>query len=166
MTSPFMARALELARQAALLGEVPVGAVVVHEGEIVGEGMNRREIDGDPLAHAEIRALAEASKRLGRWRLSGTTMIVTLEPCFMCAGALVNARVDRLVYGAADPKAGAVTSLAAVCSDARLNHRLDVVAGVEAEACGAVLKSFFQALRERRSSGRDAGGGADGGTQP
>lgn len=144
-----MDRALELAREAAALGEVPVGAVVVHDGVIVGEGMNRREIDADPLAHAEIAALAQAARRLGRWRLSGATMFVTLEPCFMCAGALVNARVDRLVYGAADPKAGAVTSLAAVCTDARLNHRLDVVGGVQAEPCGAVLKAFFSSLRRR-----------------
>jgi tRNA(adenine34) deaminase len=145
-----MARALELAREAAALGEVPVGAVVVHDGLVVGEGMNRREIDRDPLAHAEILALARAAKTLGRWRLSGTTMFVTLEPCFMCAGALVNARVDRLVYGAADPKAGAVCSLGAVCNDARLNHRLEVVAGVEGAACAELLKGFFKDLRRGR----------------
>lgn len=146
----FMERALELAREAAALGEVPVGAVVVVDGEIVGEGMNRRELDKDPLAHAEILALAQASRKLGRWRLSGASMIVTLEPCFMCAGALVNARVDRLVYGATDPKAGAVTSLGAVCTDARLNHRLEVHGGVLKDACGEVLKSFFQNLRARK----------------
>lgn len=143
-------RCLALAEQAAALGEVPVGAVVVHEGTVVGEGYNRREIDADPLAHAEIAALAQASRRLARWRLSGCTLYVTLEPCFMCAGALVNARVDRLVFGALDPKAGAVSSLAAVCTDARLNHRLSVTGGILDVECAAVLKRFFAGLRERR----------------
>lgn len=147
-----MRRALELARAAAALGEVPVGAVVVHDNHVVGEGMNRRETDRDPLGHAEVLALHAAARTLGRWRLSGTTMYVTLEPCFMCAGALVNARVDRLVYGAVDPKAGAVMSLATVCTDPRLNHRLEVVAGIEAEACGRALKDFFASLRARRAT--------------
>lgn len=146
-----MQRALALAAEAASLGEVPVGAVVVHDGVIVGEGMNRRELDRDPLAHAEVRALDAAAKQLGRWRLSGTCLYVTLEPCFMCAGALVNARVDRLVYGTVDPKAGAVASLATVCTDARLNHRMEVVAGVEGDACAQVLKEFFASLRARRA---------------
>lgn len=149
----FMARCLELAHEAAALGEVPVGCVVVHDGNIVGEGMNRREIDRDPLAHAELQAIAKAARHLGRWRLSGTTLYVTLEPCFMCAGALVNARVDRVVYGAVDAKAGATTSLANVCSDARLNHRLTVDGGVLAEPCGDVLKQFFAARRGRASLG-------------
>jgi tRNA(adenine34) deaminase len=148
----FMRRALELAREAAKLGEVPVGAVVVHDGSIVGEGMNRREVDADPLAHAEIAAIAHASRTLKRWRLSGCTLVVTLEPCFMCAGALVNARIDRLVYGALDPKAGAVSSLANVCDDARLNHRLGVTAGVLGDECGAVLREFFASLRQRGPS--------------
>lgn len=143
-------RCLALAEQAAALGEVPVGAVVVHEGVVVGEGYNRREVDRDPLAHAELRALAQAAARLGRWRLSGCTLYVTLEPCFMCAGALVNARVDRLVYGAKDPKAGAVESLGAVCADARLNHRMQITSGVLEAECGAVLSGFFARLRERR----------------
>ena len=158
----FMVRALELARDAASRGEVPVGAVVVHEGRVVGEGANRRETDADPLGHAELIALAAAAKSLGRWRLSGTTMIVTLEPCFMCAGALVNARVDRLVFGALDPKAGAVASLAAVCTDARLNHRLAVTGGVLAEPCGAVLREFFRARRSATatSTSTPGGGGA------
>ncbi len=145
----FMRRALALAAEARALGEVPVGAVVVVDGEIVGEGMNRREVDLDPLGHAEIRAIAAASRALGRWRLSGATLVVTLEPCFMCAGALVNARIDRLVYGATDEKAGAVASLARVCDDPRLNHRLDVTAGVLADECGAALKDFFASLRAR-----------------
>ena len=145
----WMRRALALAEQARALGEVPVGAIVVHDGVVVGEGYNRREIDGDPLAHAELAAIAAASATLGRWRLSGCTLVVTLEPCFMCAGALVNARVDRLVYGAIDPKAGAVCSLGHVCDDARLNHRLAITAGVLADECSAVLTSFFAALRRR-----------------
>jgi tRNA(adenine34) deaminase len=145
-----MRRCLALAAEAQALGEVPIGCVVVHEGVVVGEGFNRREVDHDPLGHAEIRAIAQAAARLGRWRLSGCTLYVTLEPCFMCAGALVNARVDRLVYGALDPKAGAVASLGAVCSDARLNHRMQITGGVLEAECGAVLKAFFQRLRDRR----------------
>lgn len=145
----FMREALALAEQAAAIGEVPVGAVVVMGGSIVGRGFNRREIDRDPLAHAEVLALKEACAALGRWRLTGATMVVTLEPCFMCAGALVNARLDRVVYGAPDPKAGAVGSLANVCADPRLNHRLVVEGGVLAEECGAVLRAFFAALRRR-----------------
>lgn len=143
----FMQRCLALADEAATLGEVPVGSVVVHGGVIVGEGMNRREIDKDPLAHAELLALRAAARHLDRWRLTGATLYVTLEPCFMCAGALVNARVDRVVYGALDPKAGATASLATVCSDVRLNHRLVVDGGVLADPCSAVLKRFFAARR-------------------
>ena len=146
-----MQEALALALAAAALGEVPVGAVVVHAGVVVGRGMNLREMDNDPLAHAEMLALREASRTLGRWRLSGCTLVVTLEPCFMCAGAIVNARVDRLVYGAVDPKAGAVTSLAAVCTDVRLNHRVDVTGRVEDAACAQALKSFFAERRNRRT---------------
>ena len=149
----YMARALELAHEAAAIGEVPVGAVVVHDGVVIGEGKNRREAEHDPLGHAEVVAIGHAARSLGRWRLSGSTLYVTLEPCFMCAGALVNARVDRLVYGALDPKAGAVASLAHVCSDPRLNHRLVVDAGVLAEPCGDVLRSFFAARRSRAPTG-------------
>lgn len=145
----FMDQALALAADAAAMGEVPVGAIVVVDGAVVGRGANRREIDKDPLAHAELLAIGEARRALGRWRLSGATLYATLEPCFMCAGALVNARVDRLVYGALDPKAGAVASLAQVCTDARLNHRLIVEGGVRAEECGRVLKEFFGTLRRR-----------------
>ena len=145
-----MQRALALAAEAATAGEVPVGAVVVDDtGRIVGEGRNTREGDSDPLGHAEVHAIAAASRVLGRWRLSGCTLYVTLEPCFMCAGALVNARVDRLVFGATDPKAGAVGSLADVCRDPRLNHRLVVDTGVLAEDCGAVLKAFFKSRRQK-----------------
>lgn len=145
--APFMERALELAQQAATLGEVPVGAVVVWDGAIVGEGFNRRETDNDPLAHAEMRAISDAAERLGRWRLSECTLYVTLEPCPMCAGALVNSRVDHLVFGARDPKAGAVVSLFGLVNDSRLNHDMSVVEGVRADACALLLKEFFQKRR-------------------
>ncbi len=146
----WMRHALGLAEAAAAMGEVPVGAVVVDgDDRIVGEGRNVRERDADPLGHAELVAIAAASRTLGRWRLSGCTLYVTLEPCFMCAGALVNARVDRLVFGALDPKAGAVGSLADVCRDARLNHRLLVDSGVLADDCALVLKSFFRNRRAK-----------------
>jgi len=142
-----MAEALAEARRAAAEGEVPIGAVLVIEGRIAGRGRNARERLRDPTAHAEILALQEAARTLGRWRLTGSTMYATLEPCPMCAGALVNARVDRLVYGVADPKAGAVDTLFDILRDARLNHRVAVTSGVLAEECGAMLREFF---RERR----------------
>ena len=141
--------ALALARDAALRGDVPVGAVVVRDGVILGVGANRREQDADPTAHAEIVALREACRHVGRWRVDGATMVVTLEPCPMCAGALVNARVARLVYGAADPKAGAIRSLYRIGDDSRLNHRMEVVAGVRATECGALLGQFFREARKR-----------------
>ena len=125
-----MQEALRLAAEAAKLGEVPVGAVAVHAGQVVGRGFNRREIDRDAFAHAELLALAEAAKVLGAWRLSGVTLYVTLEPCAMCAGALVQGRVDRLVFGAMDPKAGAVGSLYDLVQEPRHNHRLAVTSGV------------------------------------
>ena len=150
LDTAMMQRCLVLAAEAADLGEVPVGAVVVDDaGVIVGEGRNCRESHRDPLGHAEVLALAAAAKHLDRWRLSRTTLYVTLEPCFMCAGALVNARVDRLVFGAFDKKAGAVGSLANVCTDARLNHRLVVDSGLLADDCSAVLTTFFRARRKR-----------------
>ena len=147
MDETFMAEALAEARRAAAEGEVPIGAVLVIEGRIAGRGRNARERLRDPTAHAEILALQEAARTLGRWRLTGSTMYATLEPCPMCAGALVNARVDRLVYGVADPKAGAVDTLFDILRDARLNHRVAVTSGVLAEECGAMLREFF---RERR----------------
>ena len=142
-----MEAALDEAAQAAEVGEVPVGAVVVHRGQVIARAHNRREIDRDPTAHAEILALREAVELLGEWRLEGCTLFVTLEPCFMCAGAIVNARVERLVFGATDPKAGAVGSLANVPADTRLNHRPEVVGGVLAEPCGRILRDFFAARR-------------------
>jgi tRNA(adenine34) deaminase len=143
----FMMQALAEARRARDLGEVPVGAVVVREAEVVGRGSNRREIDGDPLAHAEVLAIREACGRVGGWRLSGCTMYVTLEPCAMCAGALVASRIDRLVFGAADPKAGFCGTLGNLVQDSRLNHRLAMTAGVGAEESAALLREFFSALR-------------------
>jgi tRNA(adenine34) deaminase len=142
-----MARALAEARQAVPDGDVPVGAVVVKDGLVLAADRNRREAQEDPTAHAEVLVLREAARRLGTWRLEGCTLYVTLEPCFMCAGAIVNARVPRLVFGATDPKAGAVGSLADVARDPRLNHRVEVVSGVLAAECGALLKSFFAARR-------------------
>ncbi len=144
----FMNLALAQAEQAFALGETPVGAVVVCGGEVLCADHNRRETALDPTAHAELLVVREAARRLGRWRLTGCTVYVTLEPCVMCAGAMVLARVDRLVYGATDPKAGAVASLYQVLADPRLNHRPVVSAGVLAEPCGAILSRFF---RERRS---------------
>jgi len=145
--SAWMDRALELARAAADLGEVPVGAVAVKDGRIVGEGFNRRETDKDPLAHAEVLALRAAARTLDAWRLTGVTLYVTLEPCAMCAGALVQSRLSRLVYGTVDPKAGAVGTLYDIARDSRHNHRVEVVSGIRAEECAALLKTFFRALR-------------------
>jgi tRNA(adenine34) deaminase len=147
----YMTRALALAAEAAAIGEVPVGAVVVHDGVIVGEGYNRREVDRDPLAHAEILAIAQAAKALQRWRLIGCTLYVTLEPCPMCAGAIVNARVDTLVYGARDPRAGAVDTHYGIGKGPPLNHVAAVREGVLAEPCAAALKSFFASRRGNKA---------------
>lgn len=149
-----MQRALELARSAAAMGEVPVGAVVyeTETGRVLGEGANRRECDNDPAAHAELLAIRTACETIGDWRLNHATLVVTLEPCPMCAGLIVNARVGRVVWGADDPKAGAVRSLFELCSDGRLNHRAELIGGVEAEACGEVLREFFRELRGREKA--------------
>jgi tRNA(adenine34) deaminase len=145
---PPMRRALELATGASATGDVPIGAVVLdRDGAVVGEGANVRERDGDPTGHAEIVALRAAAARLGGWRLTGCTLVVTLEPCTMCAGATVLARVDRLVFGAYDEKAGAVGSLWDVVRDRRLNHRPDVIGGVLAEESTALLEAFFAGQR-------------------
>ena len=143
----FMREALAEARAAAAVGEVPIGAVVVRAGEIVARAHNRRELDQDPSAHAEFAALCAAAQSLGRWRLSDCTVYVTLEPCCMCAGLMVNARVGRCVYGAADAKAGALGSLYDINADSRLNHRFNVTAGVLADECRAVLSGYFAGLR-------------------
>ncbi len=143
-----MDEALDLARRAAAGGDVPVGAVVLGpDGAVLGRGRNRREADGDPTAHAEILALREASRALAGWRLDGCTLVVTLEPCTMCAGALVLARIGRIVLGAWDPKAGAAGSVRDVVRDARLNHRVEVVSGVREEECAQVLQDFFGVRR-------------------
>lgn len=147
--SDHMLRALALAKAAADAGEVPVGCVVVTaDGTVVGEGANARESSFDPTAHAEVIAIRQAASHLGRWRLSDCTLFVTLEPCFMCAGAIINARVKRVVYGASDPKAGACESLGAVLQDARLNHRCEVVTGVEKENSSQLLREFFKSRRQ------------------
>jgi tRNA(adenine34) deaminase len=151
----FMRLALREAERALDAGEVPVGAVVVHHdseetaGRVIGSAYNQREQLRDPTAHAEMIAITQAAGALGSWRLAGCTLYVTLEPCPMCAGAIVLARLPRLVYGAADPKAGAVTSLYRLVDDPRLNHRAEVVAGVLAEPCGEILSRFFQQKRRQ-----------------
>ena len=142
-----MEAALAEARAAASDGEVPVGAVVVYEGRVIGRGRNRTESAQDPTAHAEILAIGAAAHSLKSWRLDGCSLYVTLEPCHMCAGAIVLARIDRLVYGARDPKAGACGSLAMVPQDLRLNHRAEVIPGLLAAECGAVLEAFFRGRR-------------------
>ncbi|GAA0246082.1 tRNA adenosine(34) deaminase TadA [Actinomadura nitritigenes] len=145
-----MRRALDEARAAAADGEIPVGAVVLDgSGTVIGTGRNDRERSADPTGHAEIVAMRAAARARGEWRLSGCTLVVTLEPCTMCAGASVQARVDRVVYGAVDPKAGAVGSLWDVVRDRRLNHRPEVLAGVLAAECGALLSEFFVHRRVR-----------------
>lgn len=142
-----MKRALSLASQAAARGEVPVGALVVRNGVLVGSGFNLRETNQDATEHAEVAAIRAACRTLGSWRLAGCELFVTLEPCLMCAGAIWQARLDRVVFGASDPKAGAMGSLYNVHEDQRLNHRLPVTGGIMAVECGAVLKDFFKARR-------------------
>lgn len=143
----WMRLALQQARAAGDLGEVPVGALVIKDGEIVGRGHNRNLLDHDPSAHAEIVALRDAGARLGNHRLNGCEMFVTIEPCAMCAGALVHARLSRLVYGATDPKAGAVQSVLQVLNHPSLNHKIEVVPGVLEQECSEILQRFF---RDRR----------------
>ena len=144
----FMQMALDEAQQAAEQDEVPVGAVIVHDGRVIGRASNQREQLKDPTAHAEMIAITQAAAALGSWRLDDCTLYVTLEPCPMCAGAILQARIPRVVYGATDPKAGAVDSLYQLLGDPRLNHRCQVVAGVLAEPCGALLSRFFQKQRQ------------------
>jgi tRNA(Arg) A34 adenosine deaminase TadA len=150
----FMEHALAEAHKAPLVGEVPVGSVVVFNGEIVARAHNRRNIDSDPTAHAELLAMREAARVLGDWRLEGCEVFVTLEPCPMCAGAMVLARVERCIFGCFDPKAGFMGSLTDLSSDVRLNHRFPVVTGVEEEACSEALRQFFRELRARRKAER------------
>ncbi len=148
----YMEEAIRIAESAAAHGDVPVGAIVVLDGVIIGRGGNRREVDADPTGHAEIVALRDACRTMNRWRVDGATMYVTLEPCPMCAGTLVNARVARLVYGASDAKGGAVRSLYQICDDPRLNHRLAITTGVLDTRCADLLRSFFRAARAKRKA--------------
>jgi tRNA(adenine34) deaminase len=149
-----MKRAIELAREAMKLGEVPVGAVVYETGtgRILGEGYNRREIDHSPTAHAELIAIAKAAEACGDWRLTHCTLVVTLEPCPMCAGLIVNARLGRVVYGARDPKAGACETLFRLTTDPRLNHRVAPISGVCADECSRLLSGFFKGVRAKTAA--------------
>lgn len=149
----FMQLALEQAHIAASLGEVPIGAVVVEKGLVVSAAYNRREIDADPSAHAEFSAILQAARALGRWRMTGCTVYVTLEPCLMCAGLMHQARIDRCVYGAADPKAGALGTLYSVHEDNRLNHNFEVSRGVCEQECAILLSDFFANLRKSKGCG-------------
>ena len=148
----FMRLALEQARQAEVLGEVPIGALLVVDGRVIAAAGNRRELWQDPTAHAELIVLREAAKRTGSWRLDGATMYVTLEPCVMCMGGIILARIPRLVYGARDPKGGAVGSLYDFSSDERFNHSVAVSEGVLAEECGEILTNFFRRLRQKKKA--------------
>ena len=146
-----MQAALELARQAAAVDEVPVGAVIVRDGEIVGRGFNQPVSRRDPTAHAEVMALRDAAARLQNYRLPGCTLYVTLEPCAMCTGAIMHARIARVVFGARDPKTGAAGSVVDLFAEARLNHHAEVLGGVLDEECGSLLSGFFAARRNRTS---------------
>src|SRR6478672_9615919 len=147
----WMELALEQSALAAAAGEVPVGALVIKDGEIIGRGHNRNLLENDPTAHAEIVALRQAAARLGNHRLTGCVMVATIEPCSMCAGALIHARIARLVYGASDPKAGAAGSVLQVVNHPGLNHSMEVTAGVLAEKCSQVLQEFFRRKRQQPS---------------
>lgn len=144
-----MAAAIELARAAGAAGEVPVGAVVVLDGEIVGRGYNQPIGRADPTAHAEVMALRDAAARIGNYRIPGASLYVTLEPCVMCAGAIMHARIARVVFGARDPKTGAAGSVVDLFAEDRLNHHADIQGGIKAEECGALLSSFFAARRAK-----------------
>jgi tRNA(adenine34) deaminase len=145
----WMQQAIAEAQKAVAIDEVPIGAIVVHEPtqKIIGHGYNRRKIDSDPTAHAEMFALREAAKTLNDWRLYECTLIVTLEPCPMCAGAIVNSRISKLIYGCDDPKAGAVRTLFQLCDDSRLNHRVEIISGILKEECAQLLTDFFRRHR-------------------
>jgi len=149
-----MELALDEARAAGAIGEVPIGAVLVWQGNIIGRGHNRRESSNDPTSHAEMLAIREAAIRLDSWRLLETTLYVTLEPCPMCMGAIILARIPRVVYGCRDPKAGAAGSLYDLSCDERLNHRVEVVEGVLQQECSSLLSDFFRLLREQKKTGK------------
>jgi len=151
----WMIEAMRLARAALAEDEVPVGCVIVHGGRAIGRAHNQREMLEDPTAHAEMIAITQAAEALGSWRLGGCTLYVTLEPCVMCTGAMVLARIDRLVYGARDPKAGAVESVFRILDEPRLNHRVVAAGGVMAEECGTILSEFFRGKRAGRPDAPD-----------
>lgn len=157
----FMAAALVEARQAAILNEVPIGAVVVKDNQIIGRGHNMREHFQDVTYHAEMLAIMEACERLHSWRLEDCDLYVTLEPCIMCSGAIINARIANLYYGAADPKAGAVDSLYHLLDDSRLNHQVRVESGIMQAECSQVLRDFFRAIRRRKKAARKKGRAGD-----
>ncbi len=144
----YMGEALKEAKKAADIGEVPIGAVIVMNNEIISKGYNLKEISGDATSHAEIVAIRKANEALGRWRLSGATLYVTLEPCPMCAGAILQARLDRVVFGAMDPKAGAAGSILNLLENPAFNHQVEVLAGIREEECSKILKEFFRRLRK------------------
>lgn len=144
----WMQAALDLARRAMEIGEVPIGAIIVKNNEIIGQGYNRREVDHDPLGHAELMAIKQASHHLGAWRLSNCALFVTLEPCPMCAGAIVQARMSELIYAAHDPKAGYAGSLANILQDDRLNHQVKITTGILEQESSLLLKRFFRQLRQ------------------
>ncbi len=148
----FMQLALEEAKKARELGEVPIGAVIVYKGEVIASASNRRETTQNAVTHAELMAIQQACEKIGSWRLEETTLYVTLEPCPMCAGAILQSRVPRIVYGARDMKAGCVDSLYRLLNDPRFNHECEVTEGVLAEECGHILTDFFRALRERKKA--------------
>ena len=145
----YMKEALKAAQDAYDAGEVPIGAVIVHNGEIIGRGFNRRNTEGNPLCHAEIIAINEAAHFMGDWRIEECTMYVTVEPCPMCAGAIVQARIPRVVYGAKNPKAGCAGSVIDVLNEPKLNHQVDVTEGVLKEECAAIMKEFFKRFRKK-----------------
>lgn len=147
----WMKEAIKEAKKAEEIGEVPIGAIIVKGNDIISRGHNRRELERNPLAHAEIIAIQEASRNLGGWRLIGTTLYVTLEPCPMCAGAILQSRIERVVFGASDPKAGCVGTLMNLLQDERFNHQAEVVQGVLADECGHLLKEFFKQIRNKKS---------------
>ena len=151
----FMQLALEEAKKAGNLGEVPIGAIIVHEGEVIASASNLRETTQNAVTHAELMAIQQACEKVGSWRLEETTLYVTLEPCPMCAGAILQSRIPRVVYGARDMKAGCVDSLYRLLNDPRFNHECEVTEGVLAEACGQILTDFFRALRERKKAEKE-----------
>jgi tRNA(adenine34) deaminase len=157
LDSRFMRQAMAEATRAGELGEVPIGAVIVKDGEVIGRGHNLRETSNDPTTHAEMIAIREAAARIGHWRLLDTTLFVTLEPCVMCMGAIILARIPRLVFGCRDPRVGAVGSIYDFSRDERFNHRVEVTEGVLADECSALLSSFFQDLREKKRRARGEG---------